>query len=74
MTENLRSLIRRRNRALNSLKEDRSNADLQNSYKILKRDVKSALQQAKSEYYIKNLEESKGNSRETWRIIRVSPR
>ncbi len=70
MTENIRSLIHRRNCVQRSLSKHRNNVDLQNSYKNLKREVKSALHQAKSEHNIKNLEDSKGNSRETWRIIR----
>ena len=70
MTEDLRSLIHRRNCAQSNLKECRDNTDLQDHYKNLKREVKIALHRAKSDHYSINLENCKGNGRETWRIIR----
>lgn len=70
ITEDLRSLIHRRNCAQNILKEDRNNTDLQISYKDLKREVTAALRRAKCDYYTTTLEDYKGNGRATWKIIR----
>lgn len=70
INDNLRALIHRRNCAQTNLKIDRNNTHLQNVYKKLKQDVRAALHQAKSEYYTKTLEDCRGNSRETWRVLR----
>lgn len=70
ITADIRSLIHRRNCAQSSLKENRNNTELQTSYKNLKREVKTALHRARSDYYSKNLEDCKGNGRETWRILK----
>ena len=70
ITDDLRTLIQQRNCALRTFKRDRDNADLEANYRNLKRQVKAAFHHAKSDYYSKALDNSKGNGRETWKILR----
>ena len=68
--ENLKALMRERNSIQNQLKNDRNNEQLRETYKTLKKHVKTLLHKSKSEYHNKKLDENKGNTAATWNILR----
>lgn len=69
MNEHLRALMHERDAAQINLKNDRSNVNLQSTYKELKKEVKKSIKKSKSEYYSNKLESNRGNSAATWKIL-----
>ena len=70
ITDNLRALMQERNNVQQDLKYDRNNLFLREKYKALKKQVKKLLHESKSQYYNKALEENRGNTAATWRILK----
>lgn len=59
-----------RNDLQKSLKKDRYNTLLQEQYKQEKKRVKSLIQNAKSNYFREQIHKCKGNSGDTWKVVR----
>lgn len=67
---NLKTLMQERNNVQMHLKNDRSNEQLRETYKTLKKQVKTLLTKQKAEYHNKKFEENKGNSAAMWDVLR----
>lgn len=68
--DELKTLIQEKNNALEAWKKDRSNVNLQNTYKNLKCQVRRSIHYSKSEYYNKKFNNNKGNSKIIWKAIK----
>lgn len=69
ISEELRKLMQERNSVL---KVDRNNTNLRDKYKSLKKKVRNLLHKTKNEYYNKEIQDDKGDSAATWKILRES--
>ena len=70
ITDSIRQAISSRNIAQQQLKDNRHNIDLQIKYKTEKKLVKSMLYKAKTNYYKEKLCECRGNTANTWKLIK----
>ncbi len=70
INDNLRTIMKERNDTQRLLKNDRTNVYLSDKYKVLKKQVKKYLKEAKSEYYDNRFEEEKGNVAAMWDLLR----
>ena len=68
--ENLKALMSERNKIQKQLKNDRHNALLSETYKSLKKQVKTLLNQSKFQYHNNKLDENKGNTAAIWDVLR----
>ncbi len=66
----VREAMAARNTAQTILKRDRLNTELQNKYKCRKRQVKHLISSRKRHYYLDKLNNCKGNTAATWKVIR----
>ncbi len=63
-------MIQQKNSALKAWKKDRSNVNLDNTYKNLKCQVRRSIHYFKSKHYNKKIHSNKGNSKIIWKTIK----
>ena len=68
--EDTRQAITNKNNTLLNLKNNRSDIHLQQEFKKQKKMVKSCITTAKSNYYLKQFNDNKGNIKGTWNVIK----
>ena len=67
--QDLKNIIDTKNKLKCRLKNDRKNAELDEEFKISKRNVENLITNAKKDHFKGKFEKSKGNSGETWKIV-----
>ena len=70
MNDDIREAKILRNNTRIKLKSDRHNVTLQEQYKQEKKRVKTLIITGKADYYRKQLQDTKGNTSKTWKIIK----
>lgn len=70
MNDDIREAMSLRNNTRIYLKSDRHNVTLQEQYKQEKKHVKTLITSAKTEYHRQQLQDAKGNTCKTWKIIK----
>ena len=70
MTTNIKESMRKRDNLHKRFKNDRFNITLEGQYKAEKKLVKQLIHTSKKEYFKDQLNNSKGNSGDTWKVIR----
>ncbi len=73
VNDDIREAKRRRNNIRIELKSDRQNITLQEQFKQEKEHVKTLITAGESEYYRKQLQDTKGDTSKTWEIKNIVP-
>ncbi len=70
ITDEIRSAMKSRNALQSRLKLNRHNTVIQEQYRRDRNKVKSLLQHAEQQYYREQLDNCRGNTAATWKVIR----
>ncbi len=68
LTDEILQLMNERNTKQRNVKQDRLNSNLQQEYKVLKKQVKTMMSAAKKDYYNKEFHSSKDNTAAVWKL------
>lgn len=70
ITDDIKTLMVERDTLCRNLKKDRYNAEINNKYRTIKKQIRGRLHHAKSKYYNEKLDKAKGDSASTWRTLK----